>query len=394
MIDYKKHFIKNLEQIKGEKRYREFIDIARIAGDFPYAHSYKTDRKIVVWCSNDYLAMAQNPVITKAAIKAIGEYGVGSGGTRNISGNNHEIVELEKEVAKLHGKDRGLVFTSGYIANQAAISTIASLLTDCVILSDEYNHASIIAGIRHSKAKKIIFKHNDLADLTEKLESLPLDTPKLLICESVYSMDGSIAPLKEICDLADKYNVLTYVDEVHAVGLYGENGGGISQQEGVSERLDIIQGTFAKAYGTIGGYIVASAEIIDTVRSCSADFIFTTSLPPVIAASARASIKYLKKSNKERERFFKNVKSLQQLLRKNNMQAITEDSHIISLLVGDSGKCKKIADILLEKHDIYIQPINFPTVPRGKERLRITVSPEHSQEMIEALVASLKDVWY
>ena len=395
IMNYDRYFKNALDTLRLEGRYRVFNDIKRVSGKFPQAiyFSEKGEKEVIVWCSNDYLGMGQNKIVTDAMHLAIDKVGAGSGGTRNISGTTHYHVLLEKELADLHNKESALIFTSGYISNEASISTIVSLMPDCIIFSDELNHASMIQGMRTSNAEKIIFKHNDPEHLEKLLKESDINRPKLIAFESVYSMDGDIAPIKEICEVAKMNNALTYLDEVHAVGMYGPRGGGIAEQEGLMDKLDIIEGTLAKAYGTMGGYIASSKNIIDTVRSFASSFIFTTSLAPSITAGALASVKYLKNSSLERERHQERAKALKDKLRQTGIVVMPSESHIVPVLVGDPVLCKQASDILLSEFSIYVQPINYPTVPRGKERLRITPSPLHDDSMMDNLVESLKDVW-
>ena len=395
IMNYDRYFKNALDTLRLEGRYRVFNDIKRVSGKFPQAiyFSEKGEKEVIVWCSNDYLGMGQNKIVTDAMHLAIDKVGAGSGGTRNISGTTHYHVLLEKELADLHNKESALIFTSGYISNEASISTIVSLMPDCIIFSDELNHASMIQGMRTSNAEKIIFKHNDPEHLEKLLKESDINRPKLIAFESVYSMDGDIAPIKEICEVAKKNNALTYLDEVHAVGMYGPRGGGIAEQEGLMDKLDIIEGTLAKAYGTMGGYIASSKNIIDAVRSFASSFIFTTSLAPSITAGALASVKHLKNSNIERERHQERAKALKDKLRQTGIVVMPSESHIVPVLVGDPVLCKQASDILLSEFSIYVQPINYPTVPRGKERLRITPSPFHDDSMMDNLVESLKDVW-
>ncbi len=386
------YFIQAIEKLKTENRYREFLDISRLCGDFPFAINNKNNRKITVWCSNDYLGMGQNKNAIAEAIEALQCYGIGSGGTRNISGNNHAVIELEKTVADLHNKEAALSFVSGYVANDATIQTLAKIIPDLVIFSDEKNHASIITGIRNSKANKEIFRHNDVLHLEELLKSYPQKQPKIIIFESVYSMDGDFGEVAKIIELAKKYNALTYIDEVHGVGLYGRFGGGLAQELGLENEIDIIQGTFAKAFGAIGGYIAAKREIIDAIRSLASGFIFTTALPPVIAKAVNANINYLRNSAIERQKLHQNVGTLKQELRKLGINFVKNNSHIISIKIGDAKKAQEISKKLLEQFDIYVQHINFPTVAKGDERLRVTVSPLHDEKMIEGLVRALRVV--
>lgn len=394
-MDYNKYFTGALDSLKNEGRYRVFNDIKRTLGSFPNAIHYSdsNEKEVSVWCSNDYLGMGQNKNVLSAMHEAIDSSGAGSGGTRNISGTSHYHVLLEKELADLHNKEGALLFTSGYISNEASLSTIASILPNCVVLSDELNHASMIQGIRNSKAERIIFKHNDPDHLDKILKTINPERPKLVAFESVYSMDGDIAPIKELCEVAKANNALTYLDEVHAVGMYGSRGGGIAEREGLMDELDIIEGTLAKAFGTMGGYIASNKNIIDVIRSFASSFIFTTSLPPAIAAGALASVKHLKESNIERKIHQERAKSLKEKLRQTGIIVMPSDSHIVPILVGDPVLCKKASDILLSDFSIYVQPINYPTVPKGKERLRITPSPLHDEKMIDYLVDSLKKVW-
>ena len=378
-MNYNKFFSNALDSLKSEGRYRVFNDIKRTLGKFPNAIHYSNseEREVSVWCSNDYLGMGQNKKVLNAMHEAIDSSGAGSGGTRNISGTSHYHVLLEKELADLHNKESALLFTSGYISNEASLSTIASILPDCVVLSDELNHASMIQGMKNSKAERFIFKHNNPKHLEEILQNIHPDRPKLVAFESVYSMDGDIAPIKELCEVAKANNALTYLDEVHAVGMYGPRGGGIAEREGLMDELDIIEGTLAKAYGTMGGYVASNKDIIDVIRSFASSFIFTTSLPPAIAAGALASVKHLKTSNEERIIHQARAKSLKEKLRQTGIIVMPSESHIVPILVGDPVLCKKASDLLLSDHSIYVQPINYPTVPKGKERLRITPNPLH-----------------
>jgi len=394
-VDYTSVLEFQLEELKQEGRYRYFLENARCAGAFPQsmARTATGEMAITVWCSNDYLGMGQHPKVRAAMHEAIERVGAGSGGTRNISGTTHYHVELERELADLHGKETALVFSSAFVANEAALSTLAQLLPGCVILSDEKNHASMIAGIRNGRGAKIIFRHNDLEDLEEKLAALPPKTPKIIAFESVYSMDGNIATIGAISDLADRYNALTYLDEVHAVGLYGPRGGGIAERDGVMQRVDIINGTLAKGFGVMGGYIAASRTICDAVRSFAPGFIFTTSLSPVIVAGALASIRHLKVSQNERDTHRDRVRAVKQRLARAKLPVIAGPSHIVPVLVSDPVRCKALSDTLLREHGIYVQPINYPTVPRGAERLRITPAPQHTDAMIDALVLALTASW-
>ena len=393
---YAKYFKDALDGVCEEGRYRVFQDIRRKRGAFPTATWYKDDKsetEITVWCSNDYLGMGQNECVVEAVKSAVDAAGTGSGGTRNISGTTHYHVQLEKELAELHGKDRGLVFTSGYVANEATLGVMRKIMPDLVIFSDEMNHASMISGIQRSRCEKIIFKHNDLEDLEAKLKKYPAERAKLIAFESVYSMDADIAPIKEICDLADKYNALTYIDEVHAVGMYGPQGGGICEARGLMDRIDIIQGTLAKAYGMIGGYIAADEVLVDAIRSIASGFIFTTSIPPSTAAGALRSVRILKISPEVREKHQERASALKQRFRDAGFPFIDGDTHIVPLMIGDPVKCKAISDRLISEFGIYVQPINFPTVPRGTERLRFTPSPFHSDAMMDELMAALDIVW-
>tara|TARA_Y100001934_G_scaffold230058_1_gene277408 strand:+ start:26 stop:1237 length:1212 start_codon:yes stop_codon:yes gene_type:complete len=394
-MDYNKFFSSALNTLKSEGRYRVFNDIKRTLGNFPNAIHYSDskEKEVSVWCSNDYLGMGQNKKVLKAMHEAIDSAGAGSGGTRNISGTSHYHVMLEKELADLHDKESALLFTSGYISNEASLSTIASILPDCVVLSDELNHASMIQGMKNSRAERFIFKHNNPKHLEQILQNIHPDRPKLVAFESVYSMDGDIAPIKELCEVSKNSNALTYLDEVHAVGMYGPRGGGIAEREGLMDELDIIEGTLAKAYGTMGGYVASSRDIIDVIRSFASSFIFTTSLPPAVAAGALASVKHLKESDKERIIHQARAKSLKEKLRQTGIVVMPSESHIVPILVGDPVLCKKASDLLLSDHSIYVQPINYPTVPKGKERLRITPNPLHDEKMIDNLVESLKIVW-
>ena len=394
-MDFEAHFATKIEELHEEGRYRVFADIKRHSGSFPKATRFLGDetQEVTVWCSNDYLGMGQNEQVANAMHKAIDECGAGAGGTRNISGTNHFHVLLEEELADLHNKQSALIFTSGYVSNWAALGTLGANIENCVIFSDASNHASMIEGIRHSRAEKRIWKHNDPADLDRILSEYDADTPKIIAFESVYSMDGDIAPISEICDVADKHGALTYLDEVHAVGLYGPRGGGIAERERIMHRLTVIEGTLGKAFGVMGGYIAASEALCDFIRSYSSGFIFTTALPPAIAAGALESISYLKKSNSERLAQKARVAQVRRMLDAKGIPHMDNPSHIIPVMVGDAAKCKWISDLLLDNYGIYVQPINYPTVPKGTERLRITPSPVHSDADIEHLVSALSDLW-
>jgi len=392
---YDRFFRSALDNLHSERRYRVFADIERISGRFPTAKWRRPNgavSEITVWCSNDYLGMGQHPDVVGAMVETAQRCGVGAGGTRNIAGNNSPLVDLERELADLHGKESGLVFTSGYVSNQAGISTIAKLIPNCLILSDAFNHNSMIEGVRHSGCEKKIFRHNDLAHLEELLREAG-DRPKLIAFESVYSMDGDVAPIGKICDLADRYGAMTYLDEVHAVGLYGPRGAGIAERDGVMHRVDVIEGTLAKGFGCVGGYITASAAICDAVRSFAAGFIFTTALPPAVAAAATASVRYLKRSGGERAAHQRQAAATKAALEGAGLPVLPTDTHIVPVMVGDAELCKAAADHLLERHGIYIQPINYPTVPRGTERLRITPSPFHDATHIARLTAALAETW-
>ncbi len=398
-MDYAKSFSRALQGIRDEGRYREFADIQRRRGQFPDARHFSADggdedrREVKVWCSNDYLAMGQNPVVIAAMHEAIDAAGAGSGGTRNISGTTHYHVQLEAELADLHGKEAALLFTSGYIANDASLSSLVRLLPGCVIFSDEKNHASMIEGIRHGGGAKHIWRHNDLAHLEELLRAHDAATPKIIAFESVYSMDGNISPIGDICALAKTYNALTYLDEVHAVGLYGPRGGGVAERDRVMDRVDIIEGTLAKGFGLMGGYIAASADIADAIRSFAPGFIFTTSLAPAIVAGALASVRYLKESGTERARHQERAMTLKRRLTEAGLPVKANPSHIVPLTVGDPVRCKALTDALMARYGIYVQPINYPTVPRGEECLRLTPSPIHSDAEMDYLIDALNTLW-
>jgi len=393
---YEAHFQAAVDSVKSEGRYRVFADLRRKRGDFPNAHlrtDSGVDRDIVVWCSNDYLGMGQNPIVLDAMHSALREVGAGAGGTRNIAGTTHYHVKLEVELADLHQKQAALLFTSGYIANEASLSTLARILPNCTYFSDGLNHASMIEGIRRSGGAKHIWRHNDLEHLEELLAATPVDASKVIALESVYSMDGDVAPLREVCDLADKYEALVYLDEVHAVGLYGQTGAGIAEREGLMDRIDIVNGTLGKAFGLMGGYVAADAVIIDAIRSYAPGFIFTTALAPVLAAGAVASISYVKQHNELRVLHQERALRLKTLLREANLPVMASDTHVVPLLVGDPVACKEVSDHLLNDYGIYVQPINYPTVAKGSERLRLTPSPLHDDAMMKELVTALCQVW-
>jgi len=389
------HFSAHLEQVRQEGRYRSFVDLERRAGHPPFAiwRNNGASREVVVWCSNDYLGMGRHPAVINAMIESAVKTGAGAGGTRNISGNSHAVVMLEAELADLHKKEAALVFTSGYVSNDAALGTIGRLLPNCLILSDEKNHASMIAGIRTSGAEKRVFRHDDLSHLHRLLEQAEPSRPKVIAFESVYSMDGDIAPIEQICDLAEEFGALTYLDEVHAVGLYGLRGAGIAERDGVMDRVDVIEGTLAKGFGVVGGYITADRVICDAIRSAAPSFIFTTAMPPAVAAAAAESVAHLKQSMAERIAHWLQVEKTRQALRRAGIPMMPSQSHIIPVPVGDPGLCRDASALLLEWHGIYIQPINYPTVPRGSERLRITPTPFHNDRLINALANALREVW-
>ena len=394
-MDYERFFAEKVGDLRTEGRYRVFADLERKAGGFPGAVSHlgPGNEDVTVWCSNDYLGMGQSPVVLEAMHAAIDKCGAGAGGTRNIAGTNHYHVLLEQELAELHGKEAALIFTSGYVANLTTISTIGAMLPGCVILSDAHNHNSMIAGIKHSRADKRIYAHNDAADLEARLHSIEPGRPKLVAFESVYSMDGDIAPIEDILDVCGKYDALTFIDEVHAVGMYGESGGGVAEREGLMDRIDIIQGTLAKAFGVIGGYIAGSAAMCDFVRSYGDGFIFSTAIPPGVAAGALASVQYVRAHNDLRERHQERAATLKTKLTAAGIPVMPSVSHIVPVMVGNPVLCKQAGDDLMERHAIYVQPINYPTVPRGTERLRFTPTPLHTDAHMDTLVAALKDVW-
>src|ERR1700730_5336172 len=394
-MNYNSYFTDALARLHGERRYRVFADLERIAGRFPHAiwHSPQGPKNVVILWSNDYLGMGQHPKVIGAMVETATRMGTGAGGTRNIAGNNHPLVELERELADLHRKEAALVFTSGYVSNETGIATLAKLMPNCLILSDALNHNSMIEGVRQSSCEKKIFRHNDMAHLEELLAAAASDRPKLIVFESLYSMDGDVAPVHHICDLAARYGAMTYIDEVHAVGMYGPRGGGISERDGAMGRVDVIEGTLAKAFGCLGGYIAGSSALIDAVRSYAPGFIFTTALPPAVCAAATAAIRHLKASNWERERHQERAARVKAVLNVAGLPVIPSDTHIVPVLVRDPRKCKAASDLLLTKYGIYIQPINYPTVPRGPERLRITPSPYHDDSLVDALCEALVDVW-
>jgi 5-aminolevulinate synthase len=392
-MDYEQFFADRIDALKAEGRYREFAQLERRAGNFPNAFEHKRGHEVTIWCSNDYLGMGQHPKVLSAMHEAIDRVGAGAGGTRNISGNCHDHVLLERELADLHGKEAALIFSSGYVANETALSTLAKLLPNCIVYSDALNHASMIEGIRQSGAEKRIFKHNDPEDLERLLGESQPGRAKLVAFESVYSMDGDIGRIREICDIADAHGAMTYLDEVHAVGMYGNRGGGIADRDGLMDRLDVIQGTLGKAFGCVGGYIAASARLVDFVRSYASGFIFTTSMAPAVAAGARAAVMHLKASSAEREQQQDRVARVKRRLAEAGIPVMPGNTHIVPVMVGNARLCKQASDELLERHRIYIQPINYPTVARGTERLRITPGPLHTDAQIEALVEALGEVW-
>jgi len=394
-LHYNAFFSKELARLAESGAYRDFADLEREAGAFPRVkrHSGNSLSDVVVWCSNDYLGMGQHPAVIQAMHEALDSSGAGAGGTRNISGTNHYHVLLERELANLHAKQSALLFTSGYVSNWAALGTLAARLPDCVVVSDAFNHASMIEGIRHSRAEKRIFKHNDVDDLDRILSQLDPDRAKLVAFESVYSMDGDIAPIREICDVADAHNAMTYLDEVHAVGLYGPGGAGVAERDSVADRVTVIEGTLAKGFGVMGGYIAASSELVDFVRSFASGFIFTTALPPAIAAGALQSVRLVSKDHERRALQQERVARVRSELRQAGIPQLENPSHIVPVMVGDAHRCRQISDMLLDRFGIYIQPINYPTVPWGTERLRLTPGPLHSDDDIEHLVRSLKTIW-
>jgi 5-aminolevulinate synthase len=394
-MDYDSYFKQQLDALKAEGRYRSFAELERRAGDFPNANRFIGDRQqpVTVWCSNDYLGMGQHPEVLAAMQRVIADCGAGAGGTRNISGTTHEHVLLERELADWHGKEAALIFTSGYVANWTALTTLAARLPNCIVFSDSMNHASMIEGIRHSRAEKRVFKHNDAADLERQLMAAPPEASKIIAFESVYSMDGDKSPIGAFCELAKRYGALTYLDEVHAVGLYGERGSGVAEEMGVADQVDLIQGTLGKAVGCIGGYIAASAALCDFVRSYGSGFIFTTALPPAIAAGARRSVQILKASPELRRKHQERARRMKDQLASNGFPVMPSQSHIVPVLVGDAQRCKHLTDILLEDHGIYVQPINYPTVPRGTERLRLTPSPLHDDAAMQRFIEALTEAW-
>ncbi|MBS3960719.1 MAG: 5-aminolevulinate synthase [Sandarakinorhabdus sp.] len=396
VLDYSQVFKQAIGRLHEEGRYRVFVDILRNRGAYPNARCFaghNGPKPITVWCSNDYLAMGQHPKVIGAMEEALHDVGAGSGGTRNIGGNTHYHIDLEAELADLHGKEAALLFTSGYVSNEATLSTLGKLLPGCIIFSDELNHASMIAGIRASGCDKRIWRHNDIAHLEALLAETEPDAPKLIAFESVYSMDGDIAPIAAICDLADRYGALTYLDEVHAVGMYGARGGGVSERDNVADRLTIIEGTLGKAFGVMGGYVTANRDIVDCIRSYAPGFIFTTSLSPVLVAGALASVRHLKESSEERNGQQVAAAALKRLMAEAGLPVLVSESHIVPLMVGCPIKAKKLSDILLAEYGVYVQPINYPTVPRGTERLRFTPGPAHTDAMMAELVAALVEIW-
>lgn len=391
-MNYDALFVQSVARLKEAGNYREFTDLERRAGEYPRAHNHSLGKDVTLWCSNDYLGMGQHPVVAKAICETVNKIGSGAGGTRNIAGTSHPLVELERELADLHGKQAALVFTSGYVTNSTVLSTLGGL-PDMVLFSDALNHASMIEGVRFGKCERHIFRHNDAEHLEQLLDSVDIDRPKLIAFESVYSMDGDIGPIKEFCDLADRYKALTYLDEVHAVGLYGESGGGVAEREGLSARVDVIQGTLGKAFGVVGGYIAASTNLVDFIRCFGNGFIFTTAMPPATAAGAIASVKHVRKDVQARAKLHHNTNLLKTRLSQVGLPVLENPSHIVPVMVGDAKRCRQASNLLLEKHDIFVQHINHPTVPFGTERLRITPTPFHTPEMIEELVEALLSVF-
>ena len=395
-FDYAQHFESCIDGIKKEGRYRTFANLERIAGKFPRAIYRPEDgepREVTIWCSNDYLGMGQHPVVVNAAREALENSGSGAGGTRNISGTTRYHVELEESLADLHGKEAALVFSSGYVSNEGSLGTLGKMLPDCVIFSDAMNHASMIHGVRDARCEKQIFRHNDLEHLEELLKATDKSRPKVIAFESVYSMDGDISPIEEICDLADKYNAMTYIDEVHAVGLYGPRGGGVAEARGLMDRIDIIEGTFGKAYGCMGGFVTGSTAVVDTIRSFASSFIFTTSLPPSVLAAARASVEHLKVSDIERQRAWRNARHLKARLDAADLPYMKGESHIVPVVIGEPNCCREVTDILMREHNMYVQPINYPTVPRGTERMRLTATAAHSVEDVDVMADILTHMW-